>query len=222
MTTTSTNTGDPFRRLFDYIVSLHVHWETYRDLFGHSDDRIKRLNRRTGFVFRVLQDALLENIQLEIAKLFDRPEMSGHETLTLSGVLRDAPLPKNEPKRHQLEADLAALKLMCAPIITHRHRRLAHNDKAIAMDQEVLPGVSRRMIGDAIAGIAKLYSDISIALSDTEVKFDVMRLEHTVDDLMQVLDAGNEKLDADAKARREKFTRQTGMELDEDDDPPEV
>lgn len=83
--------------------------------------------------------------------------------------------------------------------------RLAHNDTAIAMDQEVLPGVTRKMIDEAVDGIAKLYNDILLALNDTTILFDVLKEEKAADALVKVLDAGNDKLDADAAARRERY-----------------
>ena len=213
---------DPFRRLFDYIVWLYASWQTYSDLFGHSEERIAKLNRRTGFVFRVFQDSLLEDIQLEIAKLFDRATVMGHDTLTFPRILKDMDLPVGDPKRVELEKNSEALKVKCEPIITHRHRRLAHNDKAVAMDEEVLPGVSRSMIGDAVEGIGNLYSDISLALYERAVFFDVLKVEHPVNELVRVLDAGNAKLDEEAAARRERYKREYSIDVHDDVDPPEL
>lgn len=214
--------GDPFRRLFDYIVGLHIRWQTYRELFGHSEERIRKLNRRTGFVFRVVQDAMIENIQIEIAKLFDRAKVCGSETLTFEGILKDAPIPVGDPRRNQLEADFKALKAKCDPILTQRHRRLAHNDKAVAMDEQVLPGVTPQMIREIVDGIAKLYSDISLTLHDRQVIFDVLRIDQPVIALLKVLEAGNDEMDAAAAVQREKYKREYGIALPEHVEPPEI
>lgn len=193
--------NEQLQRLFYYISELHLRWYTYVHLFGHSDDRIKHLNRRIGHVIGAFQVVLLGYVMVEIAKLFDEPRVCGKETLTFARMLKDVPL----GSRAQLKSDLKALKQQCHAIVTHRHRRLAHNDFAIAMDKEVLPGVSRKMIHEAIDGIAKFYDSIAVALGEPQAAFHTVESYTRVETFMKVIQAGNDKLDAADTARRGRF-----------------
>lgn len=127
---------EPLRRLADYIVWLYIRWQTYKDLFGRSEERVKKLNRRTGQVFRVVQDALLDNVQVEIAKLLDKATICGNKTLTFAGILKDAPIPVGDPRRVGFEADLEALRRRFEPILIHRHRRADASEASSGEENE--------------------------------------------------------------------------------------
>jgi hypothetical protein len=196
--------------LFNEIAWLYGDWFAFKQLFGCNEDRVNRLNRRTGAVFGRVQYVLLDHILLEIARLLDRHEVTKKRTATLDGALHELAIPKTDPRLSVLRDEFVKLKAICAPIIQQRHRRIAHLDRAVAMGDEVLPGVSRSDIGDAIAGIAAFFNRIILLEKDAEASFDRPPPETGVEMLLKVLEAGNDVLDkrrAEIKALRKEVRR---------------
>ena|SRR5205809_463892 len=69
--------------LFNQISRLHVKWEQYRSLYGHSAEPVDLLNEIAPNFFRTVQDVLLDEVLLHIARLIDSPESMGQKNLTL-------------------------------------------------------------------------------------------------------------------------------------------
>ena len=151
--------SDPFQGLRDEIYLLHVNWKMHVELFGTSPERIEKLNRRLGKVFRRFQDVISEYLILGIAKVFD----VGERPYGLHAAIKELPDgPKGSPEsvvKGQLVAEFDTLKKKCDPIIMHRCKRIAHSDRTILTGEEFLLGISRAMIREAMADISDLYNE---------------------------------------------------------------
>ena len=196
------------------LVWLHIEWSAFRSIFGHSDQRIDALNRRTGHVFRLFQDALLDRVILGLARLADPPKTLRDENVSFPSAQQALGSPAH------LVDEYKALRKTLKPMIEHRHKRIAHNDRLASLDESVLPGISRQMVTDALTAAGAFYN----RLSDSPFIFDRPIDEDqatAVDRLLRVLRAGNAQLDALWEAEKQKWPYE-GDPPDYDDVAPSL
>ena len=74
--------GPLYNELSDELVWLHAKWKQYRQLFGYSEERADLLNKASGYFFKIIQDALWDNIILHISRLTDPVKSAGKDNLT--------------------------------------------------------------------------------------------------------------------------------------------
>jgi hypothetical protein len=210
-----------FSRLTDLVAQMDDDWRIYNELFGRGEKRIDTLDRRTGRVFECFQDALSDAVVLEIAKLLDPPKMGGKETLSLARAIEELPLDPRDSRKTNLEKQLSGIRRQCMAIVMQRHNRIAHNNRAVALEVVGLPNVTRKMLGDAILAIEEFVNRLSLVRNNSEVRFGVFfnRLGE-VDELFRVLEKGNDQLTAEQRARRTKFIELYGNpDLPDEFDP---
>jgi hypothetical protein len=193
--TPANNPGGLLDFFFQYVADLHLEWYTYDQLCGHSPERAKQLNRRTSAIFGLMERVLLDHVQLGIAKLFDNKVVSGKPTASFARAIHELDLKQDDPRRDKLAAGYVALKTLCETFIQQRHRRIAHNDRAVAVDAEKVKGPSRNLIRQAVEGIDALVNDMWLIHRDGQVVFDIIKNDTGVEVLLRVLDAGNDALD---------------------------
>lgn len=153
--------GPVYHKLSNEVAWLHAKWNQYRQLFGHSAKRVELLNKVGSHFFRIVQDALWDNIILHLARLTDPIKSSGRDNLTLlrlPEVIPDASL-KQEVKEL---IDTAVSSSLFAR--GWRNRRLAHIDLALALQSGVnpLPGVSREKVENALSAFRSVLNKLSV------------------------------------------------------------
>jgi hypothetical protein len=155
---------DPIKEVFaelrDAITSLHARWKIYRELFAHSEERTKLLKKSAPTFFVFIHEVLIDHIQLSIGKLTDPPGTGDKQNLSLRMLDRQVLELHDENLSSKLEnilVDLCGGRVSkkagkCAPIKTHRDKRIAHADlkTSIQHGSDPLPGVSRQMIEDVL------------------------------------------------------------------------
>jgi hypothetical protein len=181
-----------FGQLKSEITSLHARWKIYRQLFAHSDERSRLLNKTAPTFFFFIHEVLIDHIQLSIGKLTDSAHTGDKENLSLHRLheqvekLDDADL---SSKLKEILVDLCGQRSpkksgKCEIIRTRRNKRIAHFDlnTSIQHGSDPLPGVSRQMIEDVLALLrqymntiqghycnnAYLYNGPAVAPHDTE------------------------------------------------------
>jgi hypothetical protein len=162
--------GSLYHALYNEVTWLHAKWNQYRILFAESPGRIELLNDVAGFFFGVIQDVLLEDVVLHLARLTDPPQSVGKDNLTLSRLAETVKEPalsvevKNLAEQAKAAADFAR---------DWRNRHLAHRDLALAVDDRAtpLPGISREKIDRALAGAGAVLNKIESHFWQSEVAF---------------------------------------------------
>jgi hypothetical protein len=130
------------------------------------------LNEIAAFFFRVVQDVLLEDILLHLARLIDPPKSANKPNLTierLPGLIADPALAQDVRKLVQNAAN------RCSFAREWRHRHLAYRDLDLAMGslQAIpLPSVSRQAVGEALAALAAILNRLERQYFDKEVGFE--------------------------------------------------
>lgn len=142
--------GPVYNALTNEVTSLHGKWNQYRKLFMGSPKRVDLLNEAAPYFFGVLQETLIENILLHLARLTDPPMSVGRSNLSL----RQLPDLISDPG---LKSNLVNLVdkavASCAAPRDWRNRHLAHRDLSLAIATSGVP----------LAGISP--GDISAALT---------------------------------------------------------
>jgi hypothetical protein len=153
---------------------IHATWKIFRQLFGTNKDRVELLNHSIPSVAGVLQQTLAEWVIVSICRLCD-PAMQGkNENLTLPRLVGALDPVSDVALKPLLDTQLAEIETKVAPLRAHRHKRLAHKDLHAAIprtDADILPGVSRKAIEDALQSIRTALNTINQAYLDTEVAY---------------------------------------------------
>lgn len=123
--------GEQYTALWQELAWLYRVWGEYVDLYGTKPSRVDLLNRSAGGFFRVVQDALWEQVLLHIARLTDPAMSSGKTNLSIQSLLSvtDDKL-KDTVSKHVDEALRASA--FCRD---WRNRRIAHRDLDLALDR---------------------------------------------------------------------------------------
>ncbi len=163
--------GPVYHELSDEVAWLHAKWNQYRQLFGHSEKRVELLNSIGGHFFRIVQDALWENVILHIARLTDPIKSSGKDNLTLlrlSEVISDVSL------KGEVSALIDAALSISSFARDWRNRKLAHIDLALALKEgaKPLPGVSRDNVENALSSIRSVMNKISVKYWQSETAYE--------------------------------------------------
>ena len=202
--TSETDGRESFEELTLLVHRLHETWVAYMQLFNHSADRIAEMNRRAGFAFALIKSSMEDSVLLGIAKAVD----DDCRTLSLRKAIAELPgAPTGAAKKRRKEfADERSrlleryedLRQLCEPILAHRHKRIAHDERSVVMGDEVLPRVTIALMQEAMNGIAQLCDQISIARTGgAGIAFigAEMDVEPACRSLCHVLRAGNHFLE---------------------------
>jgi AbiU2 len=159
--------GPVYNALSNEVISLHGKWNQYRQLYATSEERIELLNRSAGYFFWLLQETLIEDVLLHLARLTDLADHGrGRTNLTLRqlpDLISDLVLKKDVTEL--VERAVGSTAAAC----DWRNRRLAHRDLALALgpagahlatSRGPLQGVSRVDIGAALAAFRTILNRI--------------------------------------------------------------
>jgi hypothetical protein len=163
--------GEVYSALWQQLSWLHRKWGHYVDLFGTGSKRVTLLNETAPNFFRTVQDSLLENVFLHIARLTDPPKSAGKDNLSfkrLPALLTDSAL------RSEVNTRLAALNATSEFARDWRNRRLAHGDLSLALDRaaEPLAPASRSHVKDALSAMGTVLNAVSLHYHESTTMFE--------------------------------------------------
>ena len=162
-----------FESLQDDLVWLHGRWKLYRQLYGVSELRIELLNETASSFFHQLQNTLLDDVTLSIARMTEKKEVAGRENLVLAQLIDKLDKSEFSELRSRLEEQLDEIEKVCEPLRKNRHRLIAHRDlEAAISDSEDLPGISRAMIEDALEEIRTFMNAVQGYFADSETGYE--------------------------------------------------
>jgi hypothetical protein len=152
--------GCIYHALWQHIARVHQKWGEYVELFGQKPSRVELLNRAAPSFFRIVQDALFDDVLLSIARLTDPPKSVGRGNLTLLQLPRhiaDAEL------RDRVSVSLEEAKQRSDFCRDWRNRRIAHADLALSLESaaEPLKVASRQKVADALKTIEATMNAVS-------------------------------------------------------------
>jgi hypothetical protein len=163
--------GPVFFALYKEVVWLHAKWQEYRELFGHSPERVDLLNRNAAFFFRIVEDSLWEDVLLHISRLTDPPRSAGKDNLSVQGLAALMPDAGLQVRVDALAKDCVAKAAFARE---HRNKRLAHADLLYSLDRKAFPlsGISRLHVEEMLLSFRELLNCIDAQYRDTTVAYE--------------------------------------------------
>jgi hypothetical protein len=163
--------GPVFFALHKEVVWLHAKWQEYRELFGHSPERVELLNRSAAFFFRVIEDSLWEDVLLHISRLTDPSRTTGNENLSVQCL---PPLVADLALRAHVGRLTAECVAKAAFAREHRNKRLAHADLAHTLNRKAIPlsGISRAHVEEMLLSFRELMNLVDNRYRDTTVAYE--------------------------------------------------
>jgi hypothetical protein len=182
-----------------YLWAIHADWVIYNELFVKSRERVEELNRHAGAVFHYMQFAQSDRVALGIAKLIDD---KGHMLSRLSNgfALRDM----SKAERKQIEEERVCLRAKCENLevvhellMTHRDKRIAHNDFAVYTSQKTIDDLDIQTIQRALDDVSALFAEIAVLRYDVGIEFcgADWTLLPACDQFLKVIEYGNAGID---------------------------
>jgi hypothetical protein len=166
-----TDLGTLYNALTNEVAWVHAKWTQYQQLYTRSPERITLLNEVAGHFFGIMQDALLEDVILHLARLTDPPQSMGKDNLTLR---RLPAFIANAQLTAEVTELVEAARAACESARAWRNRRLAHRDLglALATATEPLPGISYATIKAALAAMAAVLNCLEGHYWNSEVAYE--------------------------------------------------
>lgn len=194
------------KRLWDDLVMLHDQWDQYIDLFGTDPERVKVLNRHARWFFYTVQRSLVRELMLGLSRLTDPPVQGDKTNLVLEGLLEDPALVANPHLAGTLATRISQVRAKAAPVRAHRNKYIAHRDHAVALgrDEELLPRVTRGLLGELVEEMCAIFHDHGSELHGTSYVFELSALG-TTSSLMDSLDSADKWRQHERALRRKEF-----------------
>lgn len=111
------------------LVTLHSRWQDYRNLFGHSQERVDLLNQCAGGFFHSIQFAMLQQIELCMVRLLDpAKQRSGNKNMPFQRLVHLAEEVYQEGKVIHLRQMLERAMECSSRLRRRRNKAVAHLD----------------------------------------------------------------------------------------------
>jgi len=184
---------DIFGKLESQVVWLHGRWKIYRQLFGTSKLRVDLLNESASTFFRVVQDVLMDDIQLTLSKLAEPARTKrGKENLSLAMICKIVNRLREGALHSKLKRSLKNFQKKCKAFQVHRDKRIAHFDLNTILKKKTkfLPGVSRKMVEDALKELRNFMNIINMYFTGEETGYEHFLMTNDSDTLVEWLKRG--------------------------------
>lgn len=152
--------GELYSELWQEIAWLHRKWSEYACLFGASESVVELLNKAAPVSARTIQDALIEDVMLHVARLMDSPQSMNKPNLCLR---RLPELVDHTDTRAMVEAHIQTAIQRTAFCKDWRNRRIAHRDLEIALGKGAVPLMTATRLGidEALKSVVQVLDPIA-------------------------------------------------------------
>ena len=186
----------PVKEVYDLLKTevtwLHGRWICYRQLFAQSEARINMLDECASAFFFIIQDVLFDEVQICLCKLTDPANTGKIDNLSLEQLQLRLEVHGDSGLSVKNRILLDALQTQATPFRTWRNKQLAHLDLQTSMQNRAnpLPGVSRKMIDDALSLIGEYLNAIEIFYNDNEYGYENFIMGSDGNQLISILKYG--------------------------------
>ncbi|WP_065204318.1 AbiU2 domain-containing protein [Shewanella woodyi] len=168
-----------FEKLKAEVNNLHFHWMIYRQVFAQGPEEIELLNENGAYFFHITQYLFLDNVSLAFSKLTDPNRQGKNENLSLKQLIVKANEAEKPELVNELKEKFNRLKNSCENFRKLRNKRIAHADleHAIGTNKELLPGISRQYIEDALALLRDFMNTFELVINDSQTLYEELILK---------------------------------------------
>lgn len=165
---------EPFEIVSDeFTFVLHV-LKQYRQLFGHSEERIAILNGIAPSFFQLVQISLMDSVILGATKLLDPAKNGSNKNASLEWLEEIISQNGDDHFAKELQCLRLELKELVGSLRKNRHKRIAHSDRIHAKKKKLYPfPISRKEIREVYKRIHVYLNKINEFYTDTSIRFDV-------------------------------------------------
>jgi hypothetical protein len=163
--------GATYYEIVGQVLLLHSKWGDYRALYA-KENRVDLLNEAAPEFFGRLQDTLLTDVLLHIARHTDPEKSAGKANLSIAAMVARL---RDKAHSASLEQALSDMDEKATAARDWRNRRIAHNDYKLALDHpsaQPLQTTSRDKIKEAIEAITAVVNAVSIHYMDSTMFFE--------------------------------------------------
>ena len=153
--------GPLYHALYNEVVWIHAKWNQYCYLYARSEERRQLLKDTAPFFFRVVRDALVNDVFLHLARLTDPPRVGRSKNLTL---LRLPEAVTDCELRQQVHDHVEKVKEYTRMVRNWRNKKLAHKDLFLALKDprvEPLPDITMENVEKALVSVRQILNLLS-------------------------------------------------------------
>ena len=138
-----------------------------------NDDVVASLNSTAPDFFALLQQLLVHNIFLCIARLTDKPEIGGRENLTLSRLVLELSDQKYSELHIRLDEKCKRIEDMSVPVRLYRHKLLAHADRVECLKANTDLGekITIKLIRELLEQIGAFLNTFDFEFTNAETDY---------------------------------------------------
>jgi len=208
--------GDVLDVVIQEALRTRYAWNNYRSLFVAQSENVEVLNATAPDFFGWTQGLIVDSVLLGISRLTDPGATFGEPNATLQRLVDLTDWKTTDQITWQRFTDsLATVVATCKLCRQHRHKRLGHSDRAIAMRATKLPEVTVRNIDDALESIERFLGELHLQLRpDHSQSFQLLNGDEHVKKLLGKLTNRASRRRPDAVSRITKKQGQVGAVLE--------
>lgn len=159
--------GRIYGPLSDELLNVLFVWESYKELFDGTQERVDFLSRHGTHFFAKVQQCFGNEAILGIARMLDQARIGKFSNVSLKALVDAVELHEwGLPAKLGMDQKLTEIETHCEPFVSHRMKRLAHNDLTrslkAAVGQDDLPKMLRVEIDRAVPMIGDFLNLVSI------------------------------------------------------------
>jgi hypothetical protein len=165
-----------YRPVQNEVISLHARWHQWMILFATDQASVDILNQTAPFFFAEVQQVLVSDVIIGISRLFDPACMGKNENASLLWVLEAVKRDGRAVLADRLEEVLACVMPQIEVARKHRHKRIAHNDRAtfLSSDRSVLPAITDTDISLLLTSAEEFLNLVTDEYGDTQTVLDYL------------------------------------------------
>lgn len=152
------------------VTELRNCWQIYHFFFMDNKQKTIFFAERIGPLLAVLQNLLEEQMILSIARLTDKDSKS-QRNLSLWSLMDTIPFAQTKDFGQKVQAELTLIGAVVADIRKHRHKQVAHFDRAVSVGMSTLPTILLKEIRTALEQMENFLNLFHGEFAKTSVDF---------------------------------------------------
>ncbi len=144
----------------------------FKHLFMSNEHRTREFGARLGGLLGIFQGYLQDDMIIGVSRLMD-PDKGKQNNLSMWALVERCEK-WNPTVAAEVKRSLDALALQITDMRVHRHKRIAHFDLPVSLDQSKLPTVTFTEIREAIEKLESVLNFVSQRAADTTIMFDAL------------------------------------------------